>query len=110
MTDDAAQQKRSALPKLTMTEILWFLNDQQVRATYDAVAACIGGIPQGVSQKLGDRCPEASWIVSAADGYPTGYSRDEMHPSLLRSPRVIVTGDELRSLIRDWRVAKASKR
>ena len=92
---------------LTMTEILLCLNDVKLRATYGAVAECIGVIPQAVGQKLGERSPEASWIVST-DGYPTGYKRSEWHPDLLASARVIGTCAELHREVVAWRIRSRS--
>ena len=93
------------MSKLTVTEILSFLNGFQVRATYGAFAYCSGGIAQGVSQKLGVRRPEASWVVNSRNGYPTGYETHQMHPNLFRSRMVITNGPELLQRIRDWRIS-----
>ena len=90
------------MAKLTVTEILLFLNSEKVRATYGAVGDCIGLIAQGVSRELGARCPEASWVVNT-EGHPTGYETDEMHPDLFGSPYVITTCKELHERVIDWR-------
>jgi hypothetical protein len=84
-------------------EVLLFLNHEKVRATYGAVAECIGVIPQAMGERLGERTPEASWVVSAEDGRPTGYADSEMHPDLFRSKEVIADASELRERIVDWR-------
>jgi hypothetical protein len=97
------------MSKLTVAEILRFLNVNQIRATYRAVAGCIGGIPQGVSQKLGARRPEASWVVSAKNGYPTGYATHQMHPNLFRSRQVITSGQELLQRFNDWRISTSAQ-
>jgi hypothetical protein len=57
----------------SLLEILRFLNDQQIRATYGAVGDAVGVIARNVGARLGYRRPEASWVVSAANGWPTGY-------------------------------------
>src|SRR5262245_4661837 len=97
------------MSKLPVAEILWFLNANQTRATYQAVADCIGGIAQGVSQKLGARRPEASCVVSAKNGYPTGYATHQMHPNLFRSRHVISSGLELLQLVSDWRISRSAQ-
>ena len=76
---------RGSVGTASLSEILQFLNDQQVRATYGAVADVLGVIPRSLGALLGPRTPEASWIVSAATGLPTDYSQNETHPALLRS-------------------------
>jgi hypothetical protein len=81
-------------PKLA--EIITFLNDNRVRATYGAVAEILGVIPQSMGARLGPRHIEASWIVSAETGLPTGYSPTEIHPDLRSSSPLIRTGDDLR--------------
>jgi hypothetical protein len=86
-------------PRLTQTEVLMFLNDEKVRATYGAVADCIGVIPQAMGDRLGDRTPEASWVVSAEDGRPTGYTDSEIHPELFRSKEIISSGGELNNRV-----------
>src|SRR5688572_26147865 len=80
-----------------------FLNGKQLRATYGAVADCIGVIPQSMGELLGDWRPEASWVVSADDWRPTGYSESEMHEDLFRSKAVITTCPELIDAIVEWR-------
>jgi hypothetical protein len=64
-------------------EIVRFLNHEKVRATYGAVAELVGGIPQSIGARLGSRRAEASWIVNAGSGMPTGYQIQERHPALL---------------------------
>ena len=46
-------------------EILEFLNRHRVRATYGAVADLLGVLPRGVGAMLGEKRPEASWVVNA---------------------------------------------
>jgi hypothetical protein len=80
-------------------EILDCLNRTRTRATYGAVAELIGGLARGVGQRLGMRRPEASWVVSAETGLPSGYAPREMHADLRGSP-LVRTGDELRALLK----------
>ena len=79
-----------------LAEIVTFLNNSRVRATYGAVAEILGVVPRSMGARLGPRHIEASWIVSAATGLPTGYSPAEMHPDLRPSSPLIRTGDDLR--------------
>ena len=79
-------------------EILECLNSVETRCTYGAVAGIIGGSARGVGKKLGRRRPEASWVVNAGTGEPTGYSKSEMHPSLFDNVKIISTTDELRKI------------
>ena len=83
-------------------EILDCLNSVETRCTYGAVAGIIGGSAQGVGKKLGHRRPEASWVVNAKTGKPTGYSKSEMHPSLFDNDEIISTTDELKKRMRKW--------
>jgi hypothetical protein len=53
----------NAVPKTNVTEVLLFLNDRKVRATFGAVAEAIGAIPQSMGERLGEHCREASCIV-----------------------------------------------
>ena len=73
---------RGSVGTASLSEILQFLNDQQIRATYGAVADVLGVIPRSLGALLGPHTPEASWIVNAATGLPTDYSQNETHPSL----------------------------
>src|SRR6266850_2526713 len=46
-----------------LAEILEFLNDEQVRATYGAVAEVLSVILRSMGARLGPHSHEASWIV-----------------------------------------------
>ncbi len=81
-------------PKLA--EIITFLNENRVRATYGAVAEILGVVPRSMGARLGPRHAEASWIVSAETGLPTGYSPTEIHPDLRSNSPLIRSGDDLR--------------
>ena len=77
-----------------VAQILAFLNDHHVRATYRAVGEALGIPARAVGAMLGPRRIEASWVVSAKTGEPTGYERDQKHP-LLSGSRLLTSGVEL---------------
>lgn len=87
----------------TIADILQFLNQARVRATYGAVAHVLGVPPQSIGAILGTRRPEASWIVSGETGLPSDYEQAEWHPDLLATPSVIRTGSELTLRLSLWR-------
>ncbi len=107
----ASCNRRSRMPpgtsagggSATLAEVLQFLNAEQVRATYGAVGELVGVSPRNVGALLGDRRPEASWVVNAADGVPSGYDADQVHAHLLSTPDVISTGRALRLRMMLWR-------
>ena len=70
------------------------------RATYSAVAELLGINPQAVLHRLGPCRPEASWVVNAESGLPTGYQVRQLDPRLPGS-RIIRTADELRRRLFD---------
>jgi hypothetical protein len=80
-------------PKLA--DVVRFLNDNRVKATYGAVAELLGVRPISMGRRLGQRHREASWIVSAQTGRPTGYEPGEIHPEVFTTEDVIRTGPEL---------------
>jgi hypothetical protein len=89
-----------------LPDIVLFLNQAQVRATYGAVAELVGGIARGLGARLTalySRSPETSWIVSAESGLPTGYAVNERHPALLNSTDIISSGRELEQRMARWR-------
>ena len=86
---------RSAVGRVGLEEILAFLNDEQVRATYGAVAEALGVVPRSMGVRLGPHRPEASWIVSAENGLPTDYDQSEWHPALLSRGEIITSGRTL---------------
>jgi predicted RNase H-like nuclease len=81
--------------------ILAALNEYKTRATYGAVGELLGIPAIGVGRKLGDQRPEASWIVGAKNGKPSGYTDDNCHPELYSNPLVIRTGEQLLALVDD---------
>jgi hypothetical protein len=98
--------RRGQVADVSLAEIIRFLNHEQVRATYRAVAGVLGVIPRTVGAKLGPRCVEASWIVSTATGLPTDYDQDEMHPALLHKIEIIATGRELTRRMSAWKAGR----
>jgi alkylated DNA nucleotide flippase Atl1 len=94
---------RSSVADASLDEILRFLNHEQVRATYGAVAELLGVTPRSMGSLLGPRRPETSWIVSVNNGLPTDYSQDEWHPELLSHAEVIRSGSVLRLKMSVWR-------
>ena len=95
--------KQKPKPEFTIEEILDYLNNAKIRATYGAVGEVMGQLARGVGQRLGDRCPRASWVVSSETHQPTGYGDEEKHADLEGDPHVIVSADELRGRLREWK-------
>ena len=79
--------------------ILDYLNREQRRATYGAVAEVLGIPARSVGQRLGERNMRASWVVSAETGRPSRYQSEQVHPDLMRHAAVITSGAELRRRI-----------
>jgi hypothetical protein len=94
---------RGAIGSATLPQILEFLNTEQIRATYGAVAGLLGVIPRGMGAQLGPHTPERSWIVNADTGLPTDYRQDEIHLALMRSDEIISSGMELAMRMTAWR-------
>ncbi|MCY4571759.1 MAG: hypothetical protein OXF01_03065 [Gemmatimonadetes bacterium] len=85
----------------TVETVLAYLNREQIRATYAAVAAVVGICPSAMGRELGDRRPEASWVVNAVLGMPTGYKPHQTHPELLRTAEIIRSPVELSARMRE---------
>ncbi len=77
-----------------LEQFVAFLERNEVRATYKAMAEAAGVNPRRVGELLGERCHRASWVV-AKNGHPTGYAESEKHPNLYLKSDVISNGDEL---------------
>ncbi len=105
-TRSAVSRPRGAIADTSLEEILRFLNDEQTRATYGAVAEVLGVAPISVGARLGERSPEASWIVNAADGLPTGYAQHDMHPALFDRNDVISAGMQLAMRLAVWKATR----
>lgn len=99
----AGASRTAASPHIDVNDILAFLNDRKIRATYGAVAALVGVNAQSLGAQLQDRRTEASWIVNASSGLPTGYGVDQMHPALLDNPEIIRTATELQLRFALWK-------
>ncbi len=76
-------------------KILEYLNHVKTRCTYGAVAKVLGTNSQSVGKYLGEKRPEASWVVNATTGEPTGYLETEKHPELYRTDRIIASHEVL---------------
>lgn len=85
----------SSVQTPTLNAVLDRLNDRPARATYRAVGDLLGIHPQAVLHQLGPCRPEASWIVNAESGFPTGYRVDQLDPRLPGS-LIIRSADQLR--------------
>jgi len=92
--------------RANLPEILQFLNEEEIRARYGAVAEVLGVIARNMGTLLGTRRPYASWVVGR-DGWPTGYSADELHPRLFRRAEIIDSGATLLRRLGEWRERKA---
>ncbi len=86
-----------------LAEILRYLNDVKVRATYKAVADVVGGSAQSIGGHLGARRIEASWVVNKSTEMPSGYAPYELHPDLTSSAEIIQTGESLDRRLSRWR-------
>ena len=75
--------------------ILAYLNRARVRCTYEAAAKVMDVPVRSVGRCLGDRRPEASWVVRKDTGEPKGYADHEKHPELYCRSHVIKTEEEL---------------
>lgn len=105
-TREGRRAPRGLLGDATLSEILQFLNQEQVRATYGAIAEVLGVSPRSMGALLGPRNAEASWIVNAATGLPTGYSQDETHPALLHTGDIITSGIALTLRLASWKASR----
>jgi hypothetical protein len=98
-----AGRASGAIGGVDLPDILRFLNDEQIRATYSAVGEVLGIAPRAMGGQLGPHSADRSWIVSAGTGLPTGYSEGDMHPSLCRRDEIIRTGTELIMRMTQWK-------
>jgi hypothetical protein len=83
-------------------EILVYLETNQVKATYNAVAAAVA-IHHTQLVKLfpllGKRRHRASWVVNKDSLQPTGYTSKDIHPNFDRAKTVITDGIALRKAL-----------
>jgi len=87
----------------SISDILSLLNTMKNRATYSAVAKVLGVEPREIGSLLGERRPETSWIVGNHTKSPTGYNERQRHPDLYQSEKILNDGNELESLLIEWR-------
>ena len=92
---------------LGLEEILQFLNAEQIRATYGAVAGVLGVPARSVGAALGTRRPDASWVVNADTDLPTDYDPAQWHPALLGRAEVIRTANELTLRLSIWKARRS---
>ena len=72
----------------TMDQILDALDRSHQRATYGAVAAVLDRPPRTLMQGR-ERDQRHSWVVSRANGEPTGYQPAQLHPALRERAEVL---------------------
>ena len=95
---EAAETGTVKMDSVDIELILSCLNQEKIRCTYSAVGKVLGVDAKAVGVLLGEKRPEASWVVSKAKHEPTGYEEDQKHPDLANS-EVIDSEDELRTLL-----------
>lgn len=93
----------AAASRVTLPEILAFLNDEEIRATYGAVAGVLGLVPRSLGAALGEKRPEVSWVVNAESQLPTDYDQSQIHASLFRRSDVIGSANELLLRMSAWK-------
>lgn len=96
---EAAETETAQTDSVDVELILSCLNQEKIRCTYSAVGKVLGVDTKAVGALLGEKRPEASWVVSKAKHEPTGYAEGQKHPDLLANPEVIDSEDELRTLL-----------
>jgi hypothetical protein len=75
--------------------VLRYLNKRKQRCTYGAFADAIGVNVKKVAGLLGERRPEASWVVNRETLKPTGYEPEQEHPDLYKNDEVITSARAL---------------
>lgn len=90
----------------SLDEILTLLNETKSRATNGAVAGVLGVPPRSMGTLLGERRPEASWVVNAETGLPTDCTQADWHPELLSTSSIIRTSNELTLRLTLWRAKR----
>ena len=80
--------------------VLERLNAREIRCTYKALAEyCLFSVVPQLFKYLGEKRPEASWVVKQDTLLPTGYDAGDLHPNLAANDLVITTASELRALM-----------
>ena len=87
----------------TINEILDYLCTTETRCTYMAVAEVLRIIPRSVGRYLGQKRPEASWVVNGRTKEPTGYADNQKHPRLHKHNVIIRSGEELQRGLHAYR-------
>lgn len=103
-TESTANKAVPKGDKHKIQEILKCLGENKIRCTYEALFEYLG-IPlnqTAIVQLLGERRPEASWIVNKRTRKPTGYKPQERAPDLFTNDTVIFTEMELRGLLDNY--------
>ena len=83
----------------TMDQILDALDRSHQRATYGAVAAVLDRPPRTLMQGR-ERDQRHSWVVSRANGEPTGYQPAQLHPALRERAEVLDNKESLTQWLR----------
>ena len=86
-----------------INEILDYLCIIETRCTYKAVAEVLGINPRSVGRYLGQKRPEASWVVNGKTEEPTGYAGNQKHPRLHKHNVIIRSGEELQKGLHTYR-------
>jgi alkylated DNA nucleotide flippase Atl1 len=95
-TEPPLRTQRQKSMEDKVNKILAYLNREKIRCTYGAVAQALGVNARSVGQLLGERRPEASWVVNTKTLEPTDYGEGEKHPDLYRTSRIITSAEVLR--------------
>ena len=75
--------------------IIQYLNNVKIRCTYGAIAGLLNIKLRDVSEHIGERRQEVSWVVNLKNGEPTGYQHEDIYPDLYTNRRIISTPEEL---------------
>ena len=92
-SEDGSKDDSVLQGKITL--IRDYINKVKTRCTYNAAAKALGIKPAVFKKLLGDRSPENSWFVNTGAGEPVGYAKDEKHPDLYRTKRIIESAEVL---------------
>jgi len=81
---DGGEGTGTAAKRSGVARIMECLRKEEQRATYGAIAPLVGAKPQDMGDLLGDKNSRNSWAVNKGTGYPTGYTRKQMDPNLVK--------------------------
>ena len=96
---EAVEPEAEEEASIDIEVILSCLNKTKIRCTYGAVGKVLGVDAKSVGALLGEKRPEASWVVSKAKHEPSGYAEEQKHPDLFVNSEVVDSEDELRALL-----------